>query len=61
MIGVDDARRVLDVGNLHLIAPEADWWDPGAWSDAGMVAKGFRYASDANTDWMDQLRKLAVG
>lgn len=62
MIGVDDARRVLDAGDFYLMAPEADWWDPGAWSEVTRVSESFRYTSDANTEWLtvDQLRKLAA-
>jgi UDP-N-acetylglucosamine 4,6-dehydratase len=63
MIGLDDARRVLDAGDFYLMAPDADWWGPEAWSKASMVSEGFRYTSDANTDWLsvDQLRELAGG
>jgi UDP-N-acetylglucosamine 4,6-dehydratase len=63
MIGVDDARRVLDAGDFYLMVPDAEWWESDAWSGATTVAEGFRYTSDANTDWLtvEQLRELAAG
>ena len=62
MIGVDDARRVLDAGDFYVMAPDADWWKPRAWSHATPVPEGFRYTSDANTDWLtvDDLRSLVA-
>jgi UDP-N-acetylglucosamine 4,6-dehydratase len=63
MIGIDDARRVLDAGDFYVMTPDAEWWTPEAWSSAAVVPEGFRYTSDANVDWLtvDQLRKLAAG
>jgi UDP-N-acetylglucosamine 4,6-dehydratase len=62
MIGVDDARRVLDAGDFYVMAPDADWWKPGAWSHATPVPEGFRYTSDANGDWLtvERLRSLVA-
>ncbi len=63
MIGVDDARRVLDAGDFYLMAPDADWWEPGSWFGVEKVPEDFRYTSDTNTEWLtvDQLRVLAAG
>ncbi|MHB8958910.1 MAG: UDP-N-acetylglucosamine 4,6-dehydratase (inverting) [Candidatus Limnocylindrales bacterium] len=61
MIGVDDARRVLDAGDFYLMAPDAYWWEPGSWSGVKKAPEDFRYTSDTNTEWLtvDQLRALA--
>jgi UDP-N-acetylglucosamine 4,6-dehydratase len=61
MISVDDARRTRDAGEFFVMLPDADWWDDRHWELAKPVAEGFRYTSDANTDWLtvDQLRALA--
>jgi UDP-N-acetylglucosamine 4,6-dehydratase len=60
MIGVDDARRTRDAGDFYVMQPDAEWWNASAWKDADMVPDGFRYTSDANTQWLsvDDLRRM---
>jgi len=59
MIGSDDARRTLDAGQHYVVCPEADWWNPSAWT-APSVPEGFRYTSDSNDSWLsvEELRGL---
>jgi UDP-N-acetylglucosamine 4,6-dehydratase len=61
MISVDDARQTLDAGNFYVMEPDADWWNAENWAGATPVTEGFRYSSDANTDWLtvDELRMMA--
>ena len=60
MIGVDDARRTRDAGDFYVMQPDFDWWSTTAWHDAEMVPPGFRYTSDANSQWLtvEDLRRL---
>jgi UDP-N-acetylglucosamine 4,6-dehydratase/5-epimerase len=60
MISIDDARRTVDGGRFYVVTPDADWWDVDEWNHAPRVPPGFRYTSDANTDWLtlDQLRQM---
>jgi len=60
MIGVDDARRTRDAGNFYVMQPDVDWWDGMAWQHADLVPPGFRYTSDANSQWLtvDDLRRM---
>ena len=60
MIGVDDARRTRDAGDFFVMQPDVEWWSATAWEHAPMVPAGFRYTSDANTDWLTvaDLRRL---
>jgi UDP-N-acetylglucosamine 4,6-dehydratase len=60
MIGVDDARRTRDAGDFYVMQPDVDWWNGAAWQDAELVAPGFRYTSDANSQWLsvEDLRRM---
>jgi UDP-N-acetylglucosamine 4,6-dehydratase len=60
MIGVDDARRTRDAGDFYVMQPDVDWWNGMAWQDAELVPSGFRYTSDANSQWLtvEDLRRM---
>ena len=60
MIGVDDARRTRDAGDFYVMLPDVDWWDSTAWEHAKLVPPGFRYTSDANSQWLtvEDLRRM---
>lgn len=61
MISVDDARRTVDCDGFYAILPDgAPWWDPTPLSNLPRVPEGFRYTSDANSEWLsvDQLRLM---
>lgn len=70
MIGADDARHTVDVGNHYIILPEFYAGDTSPERFAKLVKsyhgkllpEGFVYASDTNTQWLnkDQLRELIV-
>ena len=67
MISVDDARRTLAADRFYIVQPDAEWWGlsgrPEGWDHAEPVPEGFRYTSDANTQWLtiDELRAMADG
>ncbi|MDE0881477.1 MAG: UDP-N-acetylglucosamine 4,6-dehydratase (inverting) [Myxococcota bacterium] len=60
MIGEDDARSVIDMGERYAILPEFEWYTPDM-SRGTRVPEGFCYTSDANEKWLSvaELRRLA--
>ncbi len=52
MIGADDARRTVDLGDRFVIQPEFDWWHDNH-KTASRLAEGFAYRSDTNDQWLD--------
>ncbi|HYM04086.1 MAG TPA: UDP-N-acetylglucosamine 4,6-dehydratase (inverting) [Stellaceae bacterium] len=58
MITEDDSRQTLELDDRYVIEPAFAWWSRGAYvaSGANPVPEGFRYASDTNSDWLDQQR-----
>ncbi len=60
MIGVDDARRTRDAGDFYVMQPDFEWWSGVAWQHADLVPQGFRYTSDANSQWLtvEDLRRM---
>ncbi len=60
---MEDARRTVDAGPFYVMKPEFDWWHAANWPHATPLPEGFRYTSDANTQWLsvDELREMAVG
>ncbi|MBB65664.1 MAG: UDP-N-acetylglucosamine 4,6-dehydratase (inverting) [Waddliaceae bacterium] len=59
MISIDDARRTLDLPNYYVIVPEQFKGDPISHftdqngSKGTLLADGFTYRSDTNTQWLD--------
>ena len=63
MITESDSFTTYDLGKYYAILPQVTNWDLKQFVEhfkAKQVAKGFRYSSDNNTDWIDAetLRKL---
>jgi UDP-N-acetylglucosamine 4,6-dehydratase len=58
MITDDDSRQTLEIDDRYIIEPAFAWWQRGPYvaSGAHPVAEGFRFASDTNTDWLDEPR-----
>lgn len=56
MISEDDARETLELDSVFVIQPSLHFWDAckHAYADARPCAPGFRYSSDANTEWADE-------
>jgi UDP-N-acetylglucosamine 4,6-dehydratase len=62
MVTEDDSRQTLELDDRYLIEPAFAWWSRGAYvaSGAEPVPEGFRYASDTNTDWLDESRLMQL-
>jgi UDP-N-acetylglucosamine 4,6-dehydratase len=60
LIGEDESRSAIDVGDMYVIQPLHSWWKSDAWQGKS-VPEGFHYASDNNPQWLtvDELKKLA--
>lgn len=58
MITEDDSRQTLELEDRYVIEPAFAWWQRGPYvaSGASPVSEGFRFASDTNTDWLDESR-----
>jgi UDP-N-acetylglucosamine 4,6-dehydratase len=58
MVTEDDSRQTLELDDRYIIEPAFAWWQRGPYiaSGANAVAEGFRYASDTNTQWLDEGR-----
>jgi UDP-N-acetylglucosamine 4,6-dehydratase/5-epimerase len=58
MVTEDDSRQTLELDDRYVIEPAFAWWSRGPYvaSGATPVPEGFRYASDTNSDWLDETR-----
>jgi UDP-N-acetylglucosamine 4,6-dehydratase/5-epimerase len=54
MITEEDSRCTYDYGDHYIIYPVFSWWDLDKHFKEGgkKVAEGFRYSSDANSEWL---------
>lgn len=59
MISPSDARRTLDQGDRFVIQPEMEWWRDHS-IEGKSVAPDFSYASDTNTEWLDEAQLRAM-
>jgi len=55
MITQDDAPRTFEYASYYVIYPNFKWWNDENYKTEGgsLVAPGFEYTSDGNTDWLD--------
>jgi UDP-N-acetylglucosamine 4,6-dehydratase/5-epimerase len=63
MIGADDARHTVDLGDRYAIEPAFSEYprDPfGSADGAAPVAEQFAYTSDNNTEWLDAAALTAI-
>lgn len=58
MITEDDSRQTCELQDRYVIEPAFNWWEHEPYEQLGArpVTDGFRYASDTNTDWLDEGR-----
>jgi len=56
MITEEDSRFTFDYGDHYIIYPHFDWWNTDDHFKTGgiRVEKGFRYASDINSEWLSE-------
>ena len=56
MITEDDSRTTFELADRYIIEPTFNWWSkerkPNR--EGVKVEEGYCYASDTNTDWIDE-------
>ncbi len=61
MITDDDARHTIELDDRYVVQPALTWWDAAGYSELGKpVPEDFRYASDNNTEWLDEAGLAAM-
>jgi len=62
MITEDDSRQTFELPDRFVIEPAFAFWthEPYRRLGAKPVTDGFRYASDTNTDWLDDARLMRL-
>jgi UDP-N-acetylglucosamine 4,6-dehydratase len=62
MVTDDDSRQTLELRDRYIIEPTFAWWRRESYTATGAVPvpQGFRFASDTNTDWLDEERLAAL-
>jgi len=60
LISEDEARYVIDVGDMYVIQPAHPWWSTKNWTNGKPAPEGFRYASNTNSRWLsvEELRAM---
>lgn len=56
LITEDESRTVIELEDRFEIHPQYPWWTEPRAARGRPVADGFRYASDANSEWLDRDR-----
>ena len=58
MITEDDSRQTCELDDRFIIEPAFNWWEHEPYERLGArpVTDGFRYASNTNSDWLDEPR-----
>lgn len=61
LVSEDESHHTLEHEKFYVITPLHSWWRSGNWQSGQPVPTGFRFSSDANTQWLsvDDLRALA--
>jgi UDP-N-acetylglucosamine 4,6-dehydratase len=61
LVSEDEARHTVELEDMYVIQPNHPWWPVENWGNAKPLPDGFRYTSDANTQWLsvDTLRAIA--
>ncbi|HEX5619924.1 MAG TPA: UDP-N-acetylglucosamine 4,6-dehydratase (inverting) [Solirubrobacteraceae bacterium] len=54
LVTEDEARHCYDIGDRYVILPQLATWDMERPERGESLPDGFRYASDNNTDWLDE-------
>jgi UDP-N-acetylglucosamine 4,6-dehydratase len=56
-----EAAHTLEFDDMFVVQPEFGWWTRGKWQSGTPLPDGFRYTSDANTEWLsiDELCRMA--
>jgi UDP-N-acetylglucosamine 4,6-dehydratase len=63
LIHEDEARSTIEMKDMFVVQPSEAFWFGHDWQDKGnQLADGFRYASDANSEWLtvEQIQDLVT-
>ena len=53
LISEDEARTTVELDEMYVVQPAEAFWFGHSWETRGKILpEGFRYTSDANTDWL---------
>ena len=60
LLGIDEARNTVDVGDMYVIRSNHIWWNSENWDHGKSLEDGFRYSSDNNSQWLtiEQLAEI---
>jgi UDP-N-acetylglucosamine 4,6-dehydratase len=61
LIHEDEARSTVEMEDMFVVQPSEAFWFGHEWQDKGRrLPEGFRYASDANNEWLtnDQIQEI---
>ena len=61
LISEDEARTTVELEDMYVVQPAETFWFGREWEKRGpLLADGFRYASNTNTQWLnvDQIREI---
>jgi UDP-N-acetylglucosamine 4,6-dehydratase/5-epimerase len=63
LLSEDEAHTSAETEDMFVIQPAHSWWRKENWKNATLVAEGFRYASDSNSQWLtaEDLFELVEG
>jgi UDP-N-acetylglucosamine 4,6-dehydratase len=63
LLSEDEARNAIERDDMFVIQPAQSWWRKENWRSESVLPEGFRYASDANSQWLtaEDLYKLVEG
>jgi UDP-N-acetylglucosamine 4,6-dehydratase len=61
LIGIDESRSAVDVGDMYVIKPLHPWWPDHAWPSGNPVPAGYEYSSGTNPHFLSvpELKELA--
>ncbi len=60
LVSEDESRQTVELDDMYVVQPAHPWWTAHPWTEARLLADGFRYASD-NNPWQlsaDELRQM---
>jgi len=52
LVSEEESRHTLEFENFFVIEPEYSWWSGENWVRGKRLKDGFKYSSDANSEWL---------
>ncbi len=62
LVSEDESLGALEHDTFYMIPPQHPWWRAASWTTGTPVQSGFRFSSDANSQWLtvDELRAFVT-